>query len=352
MIYLSVQFSSRAALSGCKGAASRTPTSRAAEPLANYSPLRGDPPGLCRLSPSPEGAPGKSLEHVESKLDAGKPQVAQKIGTIDVFDVKVVVIAPAIRPTLIVTKRIAAILEAVIPTPHLGMAHVERVAVTEMGTVIGVRNAAIIAPTSAATVASDGLCPLPGGLLRLCALRLHFLCALLRLCFLCPLLWLCLLCPLLWLCFLCALLRLRFLCVLLRLCFLCVLRLLLVLCWLSFLSASALFFLNFLGECRNGGSEKQKEDCCADNSIVFHRCCLQTHVTSASHRIREAPLLYRLRAWVSVHYGSRVRSRMLIALRRGENYSLAGVGNCRGFQRDGASLTAKLGDSTCAANYS
>ena len=160
---------------------------------------------------------------------AGKSQVAQIIGAIDVLDIKVVVVAPAYWPSLIVPPRIAAVLEAVITAPHLGMAHVERVIMTEMGGVIGVRNAAIIAPTSAATVASCGLCPLPGGLLRLCALRLCFLCPLLRLCFLCPLL---------------------------RLCSLCMLRLLLVLRWLSFLPASALFLVAFLCERRNGGCEK------------------------------------------------------------------------------------------------
>jgi hypothetical protein len=30
-----------------------------------------------------------------------------------------------------------------------------------------------------------------------------------------------------------------------------------------------------LCECRNGGSEKQKENCCADSSILVHRCSLQ-----------------------------------------------------------------------------
>jgi hypothetical protein len=81
---------------------------------------------------------GKPLKYVEGKLDAGKSQVAQIIGAIDVFDIKVIAVAPAVWPSLIVTKRIAAILEAVIPTPHLGMAHVEGVLVTKMGIVAGV----------------------------------------------------------------------------------------------------------------------------------------------------------------------------------------------------------------------
>jgi len=135
----------------------------------------------------------------------------------------------------------------------------ERVAVTEMGTVAGVRNAAIMA---SATVGSNGLSLLPSGLLRLlCALWL------LALCLLCGMLWLRFLRALLWLGFLRALLRLRFLCVLLRLSFLrallrlrflCVLlRLRLVLRRLSLSTASALFLLAFLCYCRNGGSEKQ-----------------------------------------------------------------------------------------------
>jgi len=68
-----------------------------------------------------------------------------------------------------------------------------------------------------------------------------------------------LLCALTALCLLCALR-------LLALCLLGVLWLLLVLSLLCFASASALFLLSFLCECRNGGSEKQKQNCCADNS--------------------------------------------------------------------------------------
>src|SRR5208282_6035323 len=124
-----------------------------------------------------------------------------------------------------------------------------RVAPTEMGTVTGVRNAAIMA---GATLGSNGL-----WLGFLCALlRLGFLCALLRLGFLCALLRLGFLCALLRLGFLCALLRLRFLCALLWLRFLFVLRLRLVLCRLGFFSASGLSLLLFLCECRNGSSEK------------------------------------------------------------------------------------------------
>ena len=192
----------------------------------------------------PEGVLNKSLEHIEGNLYAGKPQVAQIIGTINVFDKKVVVVAPAYWPSLIVPERITAILEAVKPAAQLGTPHVERVAVTEMGTVIGVRNAAIVA---AAAVVSNGLGLLPGGLLRLLcalwlslrglgALRLRLLCAL----------WLSLrgFCPL-WL-RLCALW--------LSLCGLDALRLRLLLRRRGF--CSALLLIAFLGECRNSGSEK------------------------------------------------------------------------------------------------
>jgi hypothetical protein len=127
------------------------------------------------------------------------------------------------------------------------MDHVERVALTEMGTVTGVRNAAIMA---SATVGSNDLSLLPSGLLRfLCALwllalrllgalRLRFLGLLLWLRFLGALLRLRFLGLLLWLRFLGALLRLRFLGVLLRL--------RLVLRRLGFFSASGLLLLAFL----------------------------------------------------------------------------------------------------------
>ena len=86
------------------------------------------------------------------------PQVEHIIDAINVFDITVVVVVPAYWPFLIVAERIAAVLEAVIPADHLGMPHVERVVMTEMGTVMVVRNAAILA---AAAVVSNGLCLLP-----------------------------------------------------------------------------------------------------------------------------------------------------------------------------------------------
>jgi hypothetical protein len=169
---------------------------------------------------------------------------------------------------------------------------------TEMGTVIVVRNAAIMVAV-VATVVSNGLSLMPSGLpLLLCALwllALRLLCALwllaLRRLGALWLLALRLLRPLrlrlalrllgaLWLLALRLLrplrlrlalrllgaLRLRFLGVLLRLRLLrALLRLRLVLRRLGF--SSALFLLSFLCECRNGGSEKQKQNCCADNSI-------------------------------------------------------------------------------------
>ena len=219
-------------------------------------PPRGNPPGRADWI-VPEGGLDKSLEHVEGNLNAGKPQVAQIIGAVNILDINGVVVAPALWPSLIEPEPIAAVLEAVIPADHLRADHVERVAVTEMGTVTVVRNAAIMA---SATVRSDGLSLLPSGLLRLlCALLwLRLLRPLLRLGFLRALLRLRLLCPLLRLGFLRALLRLRFLRALLRLRLLCVLlRLRLVLRRLSLSTASALFLLAFLCYCRNGGSEKQ-----------------------------------------------------------------------------------------------
>src|SRR5208283_4318079 len=168
------------------------------------------------MESSPEGVLDKSLEDAEGNVNPGMPQVVHIIGAINENDITVVVVVPAYRPCLIVTERIATVLEAVVPAVHLGAPHVERVALTEMGTVIGVRNAAIVA---AAAVVSDGLCLLPGGLLRLCALWLRLLGAL----------------------------RLRLL---------GALRLRRVLRRLCFLPASALFLLAFLCECRKGGCEK------------------------------------------------------------------------------------------------
>src|SRR5208283_2077838 len=148
-------------------------------------------------------------------------------------------------------ERIAAVLEAVIPADHLRVPHVEGVSLAEMGTVIGVRNAAILAT---AAVASNGLCLLPSGGLCL-ALRLL------------GTLWLRSL-GALWLGSLGAL-RLGSLSAL-RLGFLGALRLgFLGALWLGFLGAlrlrlalrlrgfsSALFLFAFLCECRKGGPEK------------------------------------------------------------------------------------------------
>jgi len=138
--------------------------------------------------------------------------------------------------------------------------------VTKMGTVTGVRNAAIMVAVVSAVV-SNGLSLLPFGLLRLLLalglLTLRLLLALRLGLALCSLL-------ALWLRFLGALrlrflgtLRLRFLGTLrlrflgaLRLRFLGPLWLRLVLRWLCFSLASALFLLAFLCERRNGGSEK------------------------------------------------------------------------------------------------
>jgi hypothetical protein len=106
-------------------------------------------------------------EDAEGNVHAGMPKVVHVIGAIDVFDITVVVVVPAYGPALIVPERVAAVLEAVIPADHLGTPHVEGVSLAEMGTVIGIRNAAILA---AAAAAGNGLCLPPSG--RLClALR-------------------------------------------------------------------------------------------------------------------------------------------------------------------------------------
>jgi len=217
------------------------------------------------IESSPEGVLDESSEYVEGKAEAGMPQVEHIIDAINVFDIKVVVVVPAYWPSFIEPEPIAAVPETVIPFDHLGTPHVERVAPTKMGTVTGVRNAAIVA---AAPVGSNGLWPLLVlrllGALRLLALpllgalwllalrllgalRLRFLCALLRLSFLRTLLWLRFLCALLRLGFLRALLRLGFLRALLRLGFLRTLlwlRFLRTLLWLRFLRT--LLWLRFL----------------------------------------------------------------------------------------------------------
>jgi hypothetical protein len=164
---------------------------------------------------------------------------------------------------------------------------------------------------ASATIGSNGPSLLPSGLLRLLgALWLRFLRALLWLLalrllgalwlrflraqlwllalrllgalwlrFLRALLWLLALRLLgaLWLRFLRALLWLLALRLLgaLWLRFLRALLWLLALRLLGFSAASALFLLAFLCECRNGGAEKQKQNCCADNSTWFHRWCLR-----------------------------------------------------------------------------
>ena len=150
------------------------------------------------------------------------PQVEHIIDAINVFDIKAVVVVPAGWPSFIVSEPIAAVLEAVIPAYHLGTHHVERVVMTEMGTVTVVRNAAIMGAV-VATVGSNRPLRLLGALRLSLALRLL---GALRLSLALRLL-----------CALRLLLLLRL--VLRRLCF-----------------SSALLLLSFLSECRKGGSEK------------------------------------------------------------------------------------------------
>ena len=98
-------------------------------------------------------------EDAEGNVHAGMPKVVHVIGSSDVLNITVVVVVPAYGPSFIVPERVAAVLEAVIPADHLRTPHAEGVSPAEMGTVIGVRNAAILA----AAVASNGLCLLPSG---------------------------------------------------------------------------------------------------------------------------------------------------------------------------------------------
>jgi len=201
------------------------------------------------------------------------PQVVHIIGAVIEYDITVVVVAPASRPSLVVPEPIAAVLKAVVPADHLGTPHVERVPLTETGTVMVVRNAAIVVavvPVAVvavvaivAIVVSNGLLLPPAGMLRLLyVLRLLLVLCLLRV---------------LWL----------LLCVLRLLWLLCVLRLRLVLCLLGVLwlclvlrlrcssSTVALLLFALLSERGKGGAEKPKQNCRADNSIIFQRCCLQ-----------------------------------------------------------------------------
>jgi len=77
-------------------------------------------------------------------VNAGMPPVEQVIAAPNVLDINVVVVAPASWPWFIVSEPIAAVLEAGMAAVHPGMAHAELVAVTKMGPVSVVRNAAIM----------------------------------------------------------------------------------------------------------------------------------------------------------------------------------------------------------------
>jgi hypothetical protein len=178
----------------------------------------------------------------------------------------------------------------------------ERVLMTEMGTIAGVGNAAILATaTVVAGIGSYGLGLLPCG--PLCLLGALWLRLTLRLLGTLRLslargrlgaLWLRLTLRLLGtlrlslargrlgalrLCLMLCGLGALGLSRVLRLCG--VLWLCLVLRRLGFSSASALF-LFFLCEGRKRGSQDEKQNCGGNNSMVFHWCCLQTYVTSAS----------------------------------------------------------------------
>ena len=113
-------------------------------------------------------------------MNAGMPQIVHIIAVMFVDDVYVVIVVPAAWPSLIVSEPVAAVLEAVIPAYHLGTHHVERVAMTEIGMVVVVRNAAIlvaIVPVAVIAVVTVAIVSVIGtmisnGLLLVLVLRL------------------------------------------------------------------------------------------------------------------------------------------------------------------------------------
>src|SRR5580692_2444796 len=118
---------------------------------------RGSSPGATQQVRArgalPAGVPVKALKNIERNVNAGMHHVVHKVAAILIYHVDVVVVVPAQWPPLVVSEPIAAVLEAVIAADHLGTPHVERVALTKMRSVAGVRNASILA---AAAVAGNG----------------------------------------------------------------------------------------------------------------------------------------------------------------------------------------------------
>ena len=73
------------------------------------------------------------------------PAVVHIIGATIVFNITVIVVVPAYWPSLIKPEPVATVVEAVIPADHLGAPHAEVMVVPEVGIVVGVGNAAIVA---------------------------------------------------------------------------------------------------------------------------------------------------------------------------------------------------------------
>src|SRR5271157_5377539 len=105
-----------------------------------------------------------TLEHDgDGEANAGIVRVVHVIAAVDVIDVEVVGVVPAIRPRINETKPIAAVLEARISADHNWGADVEVVLTAKVGAETLVGNAAA-APL---TEAEFRLCVLPGrGFLR------------------------------------------------------------------------------------------------------------------------------------------------------------------------------------------
>ena len=77
-------------------------------------------------------------------MNSGMPPVVHVIVAVNIFNIHVVVVIPADWPSGIVSKPIAAVLEAVIPADKLRAAHAERVVVAETGAIVVVRDAPIV----------------------------------------------------------------------------------------------------------------------------------------------------------------------------------------------------------------
>src|SRR5271169_4147806 len=124
------------------------------KPEDTFGVPSGRPGRPAPLNLSPKGALDKPLEDAQGDVNTRMHQIIHIVISVGIFDINVVVVAPAYRPRLVVPEPVAAVLEAIVPADPSGTSHVEGVVVTEMGTVTGIRNTAILAATA---VVSNGL---------------------------------------------------------------------------------------------------------------------------------------------------------------------------------------------------